>query len=176
MTFIGILGAVVLVAVLALTVARVNVARETAEDRVVGTTGTLPDEDTSGVVHELETITGTNDGHELVGRRVELHVPVQAHVNDVAFWVGSRDNRVLVVLARDTRDGVARQKGQPSASGLDSEAQRNLVAISGTVDRLPAAEQRYSWSLTEADDAALKDRPIYIRADTVTPHYSAGTP
>src|SRR5215204_6380579 len=35
----------------------------------------------SNVIHEIETITGVNDGHELVGRRVDLDVPVQQHIN-----------------------------------------------------------------------------------------------
>jgi hypothetical protein len=123
---------------------------------------------TGGVIHELETITGSNDGHELVGRRVDLHVPVSQHINDVAFWVGMGDNRVLVVLARDDRDGQERQRGEPSNSGVSVRAGQQAT-ISGSIQRVPHAEAMYSWGLTNADRAELLERRIYLRADTVSP-------
>lgn len=123
-------------------------------------------------IHEIETITGTNDGHELVGRRVDLHVPIQQHVNDVAFWVGPGDNRVLVVLARDNRDGEMRQRGKPSSSGLGEIRAGQQATVSGTVQKVPYAEAMYSWGLTNADRTELMDRPIYIRADSITPNGS----
>jgi hypothetical protein len=107
-----------------------------------------------GVIHELETITGINDGHQLVGRRVDLHVPVQQHLNDAAFWVGSRDNRVLVVLGRDSRSGAA----------------GTMTTISGTVRALPSEEETHRWGLTESDRDELMQRRIYVRADAVTLH------
>ncbi len=121
-----------------------------------------------GVIHELETITGSNDGHELVGRRVDLHVPVSQHINDVAFWVGMGDNRLLVVFARDDRDGAERQRGEPSNSGVAPRAGQQ-AAISGSIQRVPYAEAMYSWGLTSTDRAELMERRIYLRADTVTP-------
>src|SRR5688500_6502413 len=91
------------------------VRTETGNPGVVGTSGQAEGAGqnsgpaaTGAIIHELETITGSNDGHELVGRRVDLHVPISQHVNDVAFWVGMGDNRLLVVLARDDRDGQER--------------------------------------------------------------------
>ena len=119
-------------------------------------------------IHELETITGVNDGHELVGRRVDLHVPVQQHINDVAFWVGPSDNRLLVVLARDNRDGETRQRGEPASTGLGQVQPGRQAAISGTIERVPYAEAMYSWGLTNNDRRELMDRRIYVRADTVT--------
>ena len=127
MKFIGLVAVAVFLAVFG------------SEDRAATTTE-LPEE---VIIHELETITGMNDGHELVGRRVELHVPVQGQINDVAIWVGSADNRLLVVL--------------PSGHGLDAESDGKTVAISGTVDRVPKHQLPYSW-----------DRPIYIRADALS--------
>jgi hypothetical protein len=121
---------------------------------------------TGAVIHELETITGSNDGHELVGRRVDLHVPISQHINDVAFWVGMGDNRLLVVLARDNRDGDERQRGEPSNSGVRAGQQ---ATVSGSIQRVPYAEAMYSWGLTNADRAELMERRIYLRADTVTP-------
>lgn len=118
-------------------------------------------------IRDLETITGATDGHELVGRRVDLHVPVQQHINDVAFWVGPRDNRLLVVLARDTRDGEERQRGEPSNSGVSALQAGQATTISGTIQKVPYAEAMYSWGLTNADRTELMDRRIYLRADSV---------
>ena len=139
--------------------------------RAVGTSGThdgsseAPD---ANAVTEIETITGVNDGMTLVGRRVDLHVEVQQRANDVAFWVGSPDNRVLVVLGRDNRTGEQRQKGAPSGHGISPVRGGQRAAISGVIRPVPPAEQRMSWSLTEADEKELADRKIYIRADTVS--------
>ena len=119
-------------------------------------------------IHELETITGTNDGHELVGRRVDLRVPVQQHINDVAFWIGPKDNRLLVVLARDNRDGETRQRGEPGSTGLGKVRIGQQATIAGTVERVPYAEAMYSWGLTNNDRRELMDRRIYLRADSVS--------
>ena len=72
----------------------------------VGTSGThagAAENHGGDVITEIETITATTNATELVGRRVDLHVDVQERANDRAFWVGSRDNRVLVgaYLVRD---------------------------------------------------------------------------
>lgn len=148
------------------------VRSETGNPGAVGTSGVYASGDGSpsagAVIHELETITGSNDGHELVGRRVDLHVPVSQHINDVAFWVGMGDNRLLVVLARDDRDDQERQHGDASSgSGGVHAGQR--ATVSGTIQRVPYAEAMYSWGLTNADRAELMERRIYLRADAVTP-------
>jgi hypothetical protein len=147
----------------------------TGEPRHAGTSGqhssavsgqSSIDGDNSGpaltTVAGLESMLGVADGQELVGRRVQLRVPVQRHVNDVAFWVGSGDKALLVVLARDTRDGLQRQRGEPGgvATGVDADGE----LISGTIERLPHAEAMFSWGLTNADVARLKERPVYLRA------------
>jgi hypothetical protein len=136
----------------------------------VGTSGThdgAAEINGGDVITEIETITGTNDGMRLVGRRVDLHVDVQGRANDHAFWVGSRDNRLLVVLRRDRRDGTQRQQGRPSNHGISPVHRGQRAAISGVIRATPAAEQRYSWSLTRNDEKELADRKIYIDADTV---------
>jgi hypothetical protein len=120
------------------------------------------------IIQELDTITGSVDGQQLIGRRVDLHVMVQAVPNDVAFWVGERGNRVLVVLGRDDRTGAERQRGQPSHHNIAPVHPGQQAAISGSVQRLPKAEDMHSWRLTEGDLAELLDRKLYIRADSVT--------
>jgi hypothetical protein len=120
----------------------------------VGTAGFRHGDGDSGVIHEIETITGVNDGHQLVGRRVDLHVPVQQHLNDFAFWVGSRDNRVLVV-----------HPGNPSISVTGT-----LATVSGTIRALPRDAEMHSWGLAESDRDELMQRRIYVRADAVAPH------
>jgi hypothetical protein len=152
-----------------------------AERGTAGSVGTTGTETTEGdgdggpaavippaVIQELDTITGSVDGQQLIGRQVDLHVVVQEVPNEVAFWVGQGDNRVLVVLGRDNRDGKARQLGLPSRHGISPVHAGQQATISGTVQRLPKAEEMDSWRLAATERAELLDRKLYIRADTVT--------
>jgi hypothetical protein len=148
------------------------------EPQTVGTTGVVTTEpvgtsggdavDSPAVIKELETITGAVDGHELVGRRVNLAVPVQETANDNAFWVGTGDNRLLVVVRRDRRDGVQRQEGTVATHGITPVHAGETATVVGRIQKLPQPEEMYSWGLTATDKKQLADRPIYIRADTVT--------
>ena len=117
-------------------------------DPPVGTAGHAsadePDESPS-TLHDLETVTGAVDPHELIGRRVDFHVKV-ADINDyTSFWVGSEDNRMLVI------------HGTPSAHDINPAAPGQLVRITGTIEDFPNAE------------TAFKDEKVYIRAEHVTP-------
>jgi hypothetical protein len=143
----------------------------------VGTTGTggartdrpAPPEDFSpATIKEIETITGDLDGHQLIGRRVDLHVNAQNVVNGRAFWVGSSDNRLLVVIARDTRSGGQHQRGDAPSHRISPAHRGQKTTISGTIQKVPAVETMESWGLTTADKAELADRKIYIRADNVS--------
>lgn len=125
----------------------------------VGTSGThqgAAEDENADAIRDIETITGANDGMTLVGRRVDLHVEVQDLANERAFWVGSPDNRVLVVLRLDspTHRTVPVHDGQ-------------VAIISGVVRRMPKPEEVTGWRLTKRDGEELADRKIYIRADTV---------
>lgn len=115
------------------------------------------------VVTEIETITGTIDGMALVGRRVDLHVDVLARAADRALWIGSPDNRVLVVARRDAGHGIL-----PVRDG-------QRAAIAGVVRPVPKPDERREWGLTERDEQELLDRKIFIRADVVTAE-GHGTP
>ena len=145
-------------------------AASTPSPRPQGTAGTTEPAavDSPAVIKELDTITGTNDGHELVGRKVSLHVPVQGMANDVAFWVGEKDNRLLVVIDRDHRNTVQRQDGELAGNNIAPVHSGQQADISGTIEKVPTAEQMYSWSLTTEDKRELAERPIYIRAESVT--------
>ena len=137
----------------------------------IGTAGThagAAETDSGDVVTDVETITGTNDAMALVGRRVDLHVDVQDRANDRAFWVGSRDNRLLVVMSRDIREGAERQRGEPSTHHIVPVHGGQRAAISGVIRPMPKAEARYSWNLTKDDERELADRKVYIAADTVS--------
>jgi hypothetical protein len=141
-------------------------------EAAVGTTGSHDDAagaEDAAVLREIETITGANDAMALVGRRVDLHVDVQARANDHAFWIGSPDNRLLVVLARDNRNGTKRQSGVPASHGIEPVRHGQRAAISGVVRSIPIAEHRYGWDLTERDEQELHERKVYIHAETVTP-------
>jgi hypothetical protein len=106
-------------------------------------------------IQEIETITGAVDGHELIGRRVELRLKATGVTSQGVFWVGPQDNHVLVAPARDK---------QPARRPVrEGEA----VTIVGTVLEMPNAEQRLSWGLTAPDLVQLTDQRIYIRADRI---------
>jgi len=114
----------------------------------VGTAGHAsadePDESPS-TLHDLETVTGAVDPHELIGRRVDFHVKVADINNYTSFWVGSTDNRMLVI------------HGAPSPNEINPAAPGQLVRITGTIEDFPNAE------------TAFKDEKVYIRAERVTP-------
>jgi hypothetical protein len=125
-----------------------------------GTAGREQPEATDAVVppstiQEIETITGAVDGHELIGRRVELRLKATGVTGQGAFWVGPQDNHVLVAPARD----------EPTARRPVREGE--AVTILGTVLEMPNAKQRLSWGLTAPDLVQLTDQRIYIRADRI---------
>jgi hypothetical protein len=130
--------------------------------------GGLPAVVSPAIIQELDTITGSVDGQELIGRRVDLHVIVHSVPNEVGFWIGEKDNRLLVVLRRDNRDGRERQLGLLPRHGIAPLHAGQHATISGSVQPLPKSEEMYSWGLTQSDYDELRDRKLYIRADTVT--------
>ena len=151
----------------------------TGTDGSVGTSGTgaLPaaagDSDPSvvvppAIIQEFDTITGSVDGQQLIGRRVDLHAIVSSVPNDTTFWIGAGDNRLLVVLGRDDRNDKTRQLGLESHHGLSPVHVGQQATISGSIQPLPKAEEMYGWRLPESDYAELRDRKLYIRADAVT--------
>lgn len=102
-------------------------------------------DDSPATLHDLETATGAVDRNELIGRRVDFHVKVAGVGSGGSFWVGSKDNRMLVVSA--SPDG-----SPPVTSG-------QTARITGTIEGLPNGAVREE----------LKDQKVYIRADNVIP-------
>lgn len=117
----------------------------------------------------LETITDQRDGRHLVGRPVNLRTVMVDPANDVAFWVGTGDDRVLVVPDRDTRSGVERQMGLPSHPRAGWVGGEQLLTITGVIEPIPYGEATYSWNLTRPDVADLIKRMIYVRAFEIRP-------
>ena len=149
----------------------INGLPTTGEAGAVGTSGRDRSVEESMVVysiHELETITGLVDRRQLIGRHVELHVPVAEMANDQAFWIGRKDNQLLVVPTRDHRDPVERQGGYIAANNVAPLETGKMATISGTIAPMPMIEQAYSWGLTTADREQLADSGVYLRADTIT--------
>lgn len=105
-------------------------------------------DESPATLHDLETVTGTVDPHELIGRRVDFHVKVADINNYTSFWVGSKDNRILVV----------RPQGAASPNDIKPAAPGQMVRITGTIEGIPNAEAR-----------AFEDQKVYIRAEHVTP-------
>lgn len=123
----------------------------------------------AAAIRELATITGSIDGQELIGRRVDLHVPVHQIASDAAFWVGDGDNRLLIVTEPEDRGGSARETGEPPSHGISPVHEGQQATISGSVQRVPNAEEMAArWRLSEQEAAELSDRMLYIRADRVT--------
>jgi hypothetical protein len=137
----------------------------------VGTTGQQDGEpeDSPATLHDLETLTGAVDPHELIGRRVDFHVKVADINNYTSFWVGDKDNKMLVVLGRDNRSDAPPVVGVPSPKDNKPAAPGQTVRIVGTIEEIPDAEARYSWGLNDSQRSALKDQKVYIRAEHVTP-------
>jgi len=138
----------------------------------IGTAGhetALAPEDSPATVHDLDTVLRTVDQNELIGRRVDFHVKVADVNNSISFWVGNKDNRMLVVLARDSRSDAQRDRGAPSANGIQPLQAGQAARITGIIEGIPPAEARYSWGVNDSVRRALKDQKAYIRADTVVP-------
>ena len=114
-------------------------------------------EESAATLHDLETVTGTVDPHELVGRTVDFHVKVADINNDTSFWVSNKDNRMLVV-----------RYGTLSPSDINPVAGQ-MVRISGTIENIPDAEARSRWGLSDSQRWSLNDQQVYIRARHVTP-------
>lgn len=106
-------------------------------------------------IQEIETITGAIDGHELIGRRVDLRLKATGVTSRGAFWVGPQDNRVLVAPAR----------GEQTVQRPVQEGE--AVTILGTILEMPNARERLSWGLTAPDLVQLTEQRIYIRADRI---------
>lgn len=124
-------------------------------------------EESPATLHDLETVTGAVDPHELIGRRVDFHLKVADINNYTSFWVANKDNRMLVVLGRDNRSDAQRVHGAPSPNDIKPAAPGQMVRITGTIESIPNAEARYSWGLNAR--RALEDQTVYIRAERVTP-------
>ena len=138
----------------------------------VGTAGheTAPGpEDSPATVHDLDTVLRTVDQNELIGRRVDFHVKVADVNNSTSFWVGNKDNRMLVVVARDSRSDAQRDRGSPSVKGIQPMQAGQTARITGIIEGIPHPEARYNGGINDSVRRALKDQKAYIRADTVVP-------
>jgi hypothetical protein len=142
---------------------------------MVGTTGVTGQptggqpEDSLATLHDLETLTGATDPHELIGSRVDFHVKVADINNYTSFWVGTKDNRMLVVLGRDNRTDAQRYHGNASPNDIKPVEAGQSVHITGMIEGIPHAEARYSWGLNDSQRRELDDQKVYIRAQRVEP-------
>ncbi len=137
---------------------------------VVAATGRMPTP-SPAVIQDVETITGSIDGHELVGRRVEMHVSVQKLANRTAFWAGPADNRILVVLdTAPPRSSRSSKRGNYAEHHVLPVHSGQQATITGTIRRVPDEPRvTWGWPLSEADRRELAERNIYVRAERVTP-------
>jgi hypothetical protein len=122
----------------------------------VGTTGhtaATEAEESPATLHDFETVTGVVDQHELIGRRVDFQAMVADIANGTSFWVGNKDNQILVVLGRDNHL-------QPVKPG-------QMARITGTIEAIPNADAPFSWELNDSVRREFKDQKVYIRADNV---------
>jgi len=138
----------------------------------VGTNGVVQSEPAAtstapATIQDLKGIFGSEDPRTLAGRRVEIDVPEFLEQNLTTFWIGSADDRLLVVLGRDTRDGADRQASKAPDHGIVSAHRGPQASITGTIQRVPTAEGRYNWDLTPSQTRELERRGVFILADSV---------
>ena len=137
----------------------------------VGTNGVLPSApakvSSATPIQDLDALLGTDDPASLAGHRVEIEVPALSEHNLTTFWIGSPEDRLLVVLRRDTRNGGERQASRAPVHGIVSAHAGQPTLITGIVQRVPSAEARYNWDLTPAQTRELKRRGVFILADRV---------
>jgi hypothetical protein len=150
-----------------LVAAELEAVGSTGEQAPVAVDAASEPPESPALIQEIETITGAVDGHELIGRRVNLHVPVQSRSNDLAFWIGPRDNRVLVAMLPNVRKVEGTRRNMPEHR-INPVHIGQQATVSGSIQKMPGADQIRSWALTPADRESLEDRQIYIRADSVT--------
>ena len=157
---------------------------------IVGTSGRAPipdGEDTSaGAPSDLVRLGAATNPHTrglaefirggdvrgMVGQRVELELDLAAHPSMVSgsrFWTDANGSMMLVVLNRDRRHEAERIEGESPEHGIGPLEPGHRYLVSGTIERLPRAEQMASWELSRGDVARLAGRPVYIRADAVLP-------
>jgi hypothetical protein len=77
-------------------------------DRAVGTAGygaSSEPEDSPTTLHDLETMTGIVDQHQLVGSRVDFYAKVADVADAMSFWIGMKDNRVPVTATTRVTPG-----------------------------------------------------------------------
>lgn len=103
-----------------------------------------------------------------LGRRVELHITAPHIANEPSFWLGDADDSVLVVLNRDTRSEEQRDTGEPPAHGIQRFEAGEPIVIAGSIERIPAAESRYSWGINDPRHRRSTGQPTYVRADRLT--------
>ena len=139
----------------------------------IGTTGrterVAPPGNANATLHELESLTGVNDQNELIGHRVDFDVKVADINNAGSFWIGNGDNLALVVLGRDNRTPAQRDRGAPSANNIQPVKAGQMVHVTGTIEKIPYAEARYSWGLADSQHQNIERLKVYIRADSVAP-------
>jgi len=89
----------------------------------VGTAGHVAaaePEESPATLHDLETMAGALDPHELLGWHVDFHVRVSALRDATSFWIGRTDSRVLVVsMTPVSADQIVRITG--TVEGQDQQ-------------------------------------------------------
>lgn len=131
----------------------------------IGTGGTEPEQARSREPAALPP-TGAS---ALLGQRVSVRTPGTATGNQVAFWVEHNGHRLLAVADRDRRSGGDRQQGVPAPHGIANVTPGQRAVVSGVVEELPRAEERYSWNLTNTDAATVAEEGVYLRVETIVP-------
>ncbi len=104
----------------------------------------------------------------LIGRQVTIHnVNLQRRTNDVAFWVGQADRRLLVVFDRDTRQAGERLTGMPATHPVPDGREGAHLSLTGTIEPLPEPEGMASWGLTTRERAEAANAGVYVSASRV---------
>lgn len=106
---------------------------------------------------------GTMAGDTRIGQTVSLtNVPVLSVVSDSAFFVGTDDNRRVLVVLENLGESETGAGGSDGAFNVD---QGETVSINGTVARY-AEGARGTWDLPQADRDRMLRRGLYVKANS----------
>lgn len=105
-----------------------------------------------GAIVGLMRLWTSPDLTQLAGQSITIHdVPVRSKTGK-AMWIGYNHLSQILVIPND-------------ATALEDIEEGERVTLSGTLEKMPAAElAREMWNLPKAMDAQIAQEPIYINA------------
>ena len=114
----------------------------------------------ASITGDGSVILNANNKRQYIGQAFQVdNAPVDRAASNVAFWIGSRNNSVPMLLVTT---------GVPANAGNENLAHGQSIYAGGRVMAAPnAAQAKQQWSLSDADVAKLEQQGAYIQATQV---------